>query len=114
MLAKALKGTDRDLNVVLSQVDSTGQRLFWTELRQFAALQIGQQGPRIPLAVGEEIPELVREGLRMIDAKLSGHLDGLLLPDREYFWRILHDVSNEQAAQSAQPVMRAGGGQIQF
>jgi len=112
-LRHAVEMTDRDVDELLTKLDTSDQNLFWGEVERYAASQIGQRA-NVPLAAGEHIPELVREALRDVEMRMLKHFRGVSAADRDQFWRTLQNAAGEQAAQTRRPKARAGGGTFQI
>ena len=109
-LAHAIELVNRDLDGLIDHLDLKRQNEFWTELHQFALAETQGKGRNAHLIVAEHINPKVREALELFDEKVATHLAGASRADREQFWRMLHDVSEEQARESKQPKAKHGGG----
>jgi hypothetical protein len=108
-LAHAIELVNRDLDGLLDHLDLKRQNEFWTDLHQFALAETQGKGRNAHLIAAEHINPKVREALELFDEKVETHLASATPADREQFWQMLHDVSEEQARESKQPKAKHGG-----
>ena len=110
--AHAIELVNRDLEVLLDNLDTHRQHEFWIDLHGFALARIREQPRVAPLVVGDQVNDGVRQALQMFDEKTTAHLRAIGDDDRERFWHMLHEVSEEQARETKHPKARHGGGDL--
>jgi hypothetical protein len=109
-IAHAIELVNRDLDGSLDHLDTKQQHEFWTNLHQFALGETRGEGRNARLIAAERMNTSVREALEMFDEKVALHLAGASGDDRAQFWRMLHDVAEQQIRDTKQPKARHGGG----
>ncbi|HLH15690.1 MAG TPA: hypothetical protein VKX45_00645 [Bryobacteraceae bacterium] len=101
---------NRDLQGLLNDLDTHQQGQFWENLHGYALARAEHRIP-VPhlIASPERVDRAVREALELADEKFAGHLEALSGPDRERFWRMLHEHAEQQQATTRHPKARHGG-----
>lgn len=108
-LAHVVELFNRDLDGLLANLDTKQQHEFWTNLHQFALAETEGRGRNAGLIASEHVNPAVREALEMADEKLEKHLIRMEPRDREQFWQMVHDSTEQQARDTKQPKARHGG-----
>lgn len=109
--AHAIELINRDLDGLVTDLDTHRQNEFWTELHQFALAETKNQGPKAKLIVADHVNQAVRDALEMADEKLSTHLRQVgSAEDRARIWQMLHEAAEQQIRDTKHPKARHGGG----
>lgn len=109
-LAHAIELVNRDLGDLLAELDTEQQNEFWSNLHQFALAETHKGGRKARLIAAGRVNTEVREALQLLDDKIASHLAGAGTSDRQAFWRMVHDVSEQQARDTKQTKARHGRG----
>jgi hypothetical protein len=109
-LAHAIELVNRDLDALLSHLDTRQQNEFWTDLHQFALAETRGEGRNAELISADHVNTSVREALQMTDEKIAAHLANASKDDRARFWQMLHDAAEQQVNDTKHPKARHGGG----
>ena len=109
-LAHAIELVNRDLDGLLDHLDTKQQNEFWTNLHQFSLKETEGAGRDAHLIAADRVNTSVREALEMADEKFATHLRNVSKEDRDQFWRMLHEVAEQQIRDTKHPKARHGGG----
>ncbi len=109
-LRHAVDLANHDLQEFLNGLDTRQQGQFWENLHGYA-LALAEHRTRVPhlIASVEKVDDAVREALELADEKFAAHLEALSEFDRDRFWRLLHEHSEQQEATTRHPKARHGG-----
>jgi hypothetical protein len=102
---------NRDLESLLEHLARHQQHQFWSNLHQYALGQIQHKGRSAHLIADDRVDAAARQALELTDERFTDHLEHLSADDCDRFWRTVHEVAEEQARETGQPIARRGGGQ---
>jgi hypothetical protein len=109
-LRHAVDLVNRDLEGLLDDLDNHQQFQFWSNLHQYALAHTEGKPERPPLiASAERVDGAARQALELTDEKLSEHLHPLRPTDRNRFWQMIHEYSEQQAEMTGHTKIRFGG-----
>jgi hypothetical protein len=109
-LAHAVELFNRDLDGILANLDTKQQNEFWMNLHGFALAETRGAERNAQLIADDRVNASVREALEMVDEKIAKHVAKLGNRDRERFWQMLHDASEQEQEATKSPKARHGGG----
>jgi len=109
-LAHAVELFNRDLDGILSSLDTKQQNEFWMNLHGYALAEMSGSVQNAQLIADDRVNQEVRVSLQMADEKIAKHAAHLGRRDRERFWEMLRAAGERELEATKSPKARHGGG----